>query len=99
VGDDDRGPAGDVGQQFGGESGRGGVVQMGGRLVEQQDRAIGQQGPRHADALAFAARDGSAVGAEASVQAGRQGIEPGAQLGFAQAGCQSWVVGIGVGQA
>jgi hypothetical protein len=68
-------------------------------LVEEQQRGPAQEGAGDGDALALAARQGGAPGADVRVQAGRQ---PGHELVQARGGdrgAQRVVVGLGRGVA
>jgi acyl-CoA synthetase (NDP forming) len=86
VGDDQRGPPLGGGQQLGGEGLRGGRVEVGGGLVEEQHRPVGEQRPGHPEALTLPARDRTPVFPDRRVEAVGQRREPTAELRGVQHG-------------
>ena len=79
VGNEQGGPAlGDV-QQVGGESGPGLRVQVGRRLVQDQQVRRGEQGPGQREPLAFPAGYRAAAGPGRGIPAPRERLDPGQQ--------------------
>ena len=70
-------------------------VEMRGRLVEDQDRRILEEGARDRDALALAAAEAGAALADRRVEAIRQGGDELAQRGMLIAACSSASVASG----
>lgn len=97
VGDGDHGAAGGDPDDGVMDRGLGQPVQLGGRLVQQQDLGLAHQGPGQCDALALAAGDDGAV------QRGVQTLWEGADLlvepDGPQYGPQGLVVRLGIGVA
>ena len=62
--------------EVGHHGGGGGGVEVGGRLIEDQDLGIGEQCPGQKKPLALSARDLTSVGAGLSGPTGRQGSDP-----------------------
>ena len=72
VGDEQDGTALGGAQQVGGEGPAAGRVQVGGGLVEDQQRRVGKERAGQREALPFAAGDGCPVGADRGVPAAWQ---------------------------
>ena len=79
--------------------GGGGLVEVGGRLVEQHGGPVGQDYPRDPEPGALAAGRPSAAGAEPGLQALGQGVDPGAQAGTAESGADAVVARLGCREA
>ncbi len=92
VGDQQHRPAACRVQQVAGHRGRGGLVEVLGRLVEDEDREVGQQRPGQREPAALAAGQRPAVLADRRLQPGRQGVDPVGQPGRRQ-GLAQFVVG------
>src|SRR5215470_5876215 len=73
-------------------------VEVGGGLVEDQQRRVGKKGAGQCKALPLAAGDGCAVGADGGVPAFGQRCDPGQQPGARGGGLKFFVGGIGAGQ-
>ena len=93
VGDEEGRAALGEGEQVGGEGVGGRGVEVLGRLVEDEDGEVGQEGAGHADALALPAREAGTRRSDPGGQAGGQPGEPVAQADPGQHVHQLVVVG------
>ena len=81
VADDDRGASTSRRTQVGEDPGLGAGVHGGQRIVEQQQRRVGEQRARDRDPLALAARQRDAAFADARFVAMRKALDVGVQFG------------------
>ena len=98
VGDEQDGAALGGLQQVRGERPAGFRVEVGGGLVEDQQRRAGEERAGQREALPFAAGNGCTVGADRGIQAPGKRPDPGQQPGARGGGFQFFVGGAGAGQ-
>ena len=97
MGDEQDGAAFGGVQQVRGEGLAGGRVQVGGGLVEDQQRGVGEEGAGQREALPFAAGDGGPAGADGGGPAAGEGGDPGQQPGAGRGGLEFLAGGAGTG--
>ena len=99
VGDEDRRAVPGGRQQVGEERRRGAVVQVLGRLVEDDDRPVGEEHPGQRDPLALPARHRGAVLADERVEPVGEARHPRGEARPLDGGGQLLVGGVGAGEA